>query len=221
MAVVVENEYNATVKKATSQTIASVVVPTSSDRGMYVLLAAHTKGAGDGFFATAVTFNGSESFTLLSATQVQNGKATVAVWYLADPTETTASVVVTWNNNSANWDGGSCGVQVVSGEDGHRTAEASSTGNGTSATHTITSTSGDYAVDIISSIDGISVTENGDGVQIWQNTTNRLKSGSADLETIGNASMGWTLGSGVDWVNGGVSVIPAAAADVLMGQAWL
>ena len=217
MAIIVENEYSAVVsKKSTSHSIASIVVPTSTNRAIYVLVGTSQKLPNASKYVTGVNWNTSESFTKIG--EAQNGKVTVAVWRLLAPTEGTFSIDVTYVDNNATWNGSSIGVQVLSNvnqttpEDSW---EAPSTGASTTPAHTVTSSSGDYVVDIVSSLSATgTLTESGAGTLIWTDNTNTAGFGSADLQTTGNAAMAWTISVTTDWIHGGVSVNPSSSESI-------
>lgn len=80
----------------------AVTVSAGTDRALAVCVQA--RGAPAGSAVSGVTFNGSETFTLAKAQSFASGGATfrAELWYLTNPTVTTANVVVTWPNTNNN-----------------------------------------------------------------------------------------------------------------------
>ncbi len=206
----VENSYTDGGKKIASVTVSNVVVPSSSDRMIIVMVGSVTKTSEDGKFVSGVDFNSGESFSMLG--EAQNIQATAAIWYLADPTETTADVVISFDDNNANWEGYAITVEVLSGAASLDTWEAASEGSDTNALHDVTTTSGDLTYGVVA-IDGASsLTEQGDGTEIYSYTGSgnhraAMVSFTADDSA---ANLDYAIGASEPWVFAGVSVNGAA-----------
>ncbi|KKL96539.1 hypothetical protein LCGC14_1843470, partial [marine sediment metagenome] len=213
--ITVENSYTATNKKMTSWTVSSVVVPVSSDAAIYVMIGCVTKNNGDAKFVSGITWN-LAPFTMVG--EYQNVQATVAIWklLLGDfGSGLTRDLIVTFDDNNADWEGFHMAVEVLSGvdqttpDDGWETP---STGSGTSATHDVTTQSGDLNYGVVT-IDGASsLTENGDGTELSTGTGSGNHRASTVKFTANDSTTSFSYGIGATepWIFGGVSINPAA-----------
>jgi len=131
----------------TSTTLTNFTVTTGTDRCLFVFLSFdNSKSAAS---TASVVFNTSEGFTQLgSGIQNSSAKARAEIWYLAAPTVTTGSIVVTWTSNVK----GTCvaahqrnGVDQTTPMNGG----VGSTSATTTITTNVTSSIGDVVVDTL------------------------------------------------------------------------
>lgn len=88
-------------------TISSLVVPSTANRILIVFVG--TSGSGNGPDPATVVFNGSEALTKrmqrghptsVPGPSAQTGPDGISIWYLLNPTATTADVVVDWDGSN-------------------------------------------------------------------------------------------------------------------------
>jgi hypothetical protein len=209
-------------KKTTSSTITSVVVSTGD--ALYVVLDHNQKTGGAGKYASTVVWDvatANESLALVGTGQAQNGKACVEIWKLAAPTAKTATVTITWVDNNANWNGDVSTAIVVSGHDTGTPDDGWNTnsGTGTAATIAIATESGDFTVGSASSTIQ-ALTENGDGTEQWNDSTNACKGAGSDFTAVdAQSDHSWSLTS-AEWVTAGINInADAGGSGAMQGAA--
>jgi hypothetical protein len=97
---------------------------------------------------TSVTWNGSETFTAVPGTAVTSNTLRLQMWYLFNPTATTADIVATWNGTH---DDSRVSVQIVDGIDTGTpfgTAVTDTNASGTTLTVDVSSATGEIVVDV-------------------------------------------------------------------------
>lgn len=207
-----------------SSTTVSVSVTVSSGSNRMLVIAAYARRT-SGVLPAAIsgcTFNTSENFTFVRTdTRNNNMAARTELWYLANPTETTANVVCTYANNGSDRVQSFnvlylTGVEQVSSVDAHNGAN----GNGTAPSVSITTVTADaWIVDSgIGDADGFSWTV---GSGQTQRSNRNLGSGpnhTASSTVDGKASPGaetmdWSQPGGGDWVLSAVAFKPAGASS--------
>lgn len=230
MAITVENTYTAAYKKVTSVTLSNVVVPTSSDRAIYVFIAGSTKNNGDVNHVSGITFNGSENFVKVGTGEVQNNKATSSIWKLIAPSDNTiADIVVSFDNNNSNWNGGGIVVEVLSGV--HQTTSddgwTSATGVGTAPSITSnTTTSDDLVHDVMGAGDSVQIsvpTDNGEQTTTDFADITNTKLGIAIGHATGDGTtmvFAWTISVSTDWAMA-ITAIKVAAGGASTEQIFL
>jgi hypothetical protein len=208
MAIVIENSYSTSVaSKSTTGTLTNVVVPTSANRAIYVFTSATQKSDNGSAYATGVTFNGTENFTLVG--QIQFNKSVAEIWKLIAPTETTANVVVSWADDKGTSGGAAIGCYVLSNVDQITPDDGfnSNTGNGTSMTISIPTSANDLTIDVLSYKKSDTVTEAGDGTEQWNIPNSNVTGASSYFTAVDSQSdHGWTTTAAEDWTEAGVSI---------------
>ncbi len=222
MAVVVENQYTDTGKKVDTITITDVVVPSGSNRAMYMLIGCSAKNTDGGKFVTSCVWDAAgvdESFTSLGV--AQEGKAWASIFRLKAPTAKTATVTISFLDTDANFGGYTASIEVLSGVDQttpEDTWETPSQGTSSPSAHAVATASGDLVYAVAGYNPRSTVTENGDGTEIWNETggINHRAASSSFVADDSSANMSWSFGTSPEWVVAGVSINPAAAGSALV-----
>lgn len=213
-----------------SSTTVSVSVTVSSGSNRMLVIAAYARRTSGVLPAamTGCTFNTSENFTFVRTDTRNNTMAArTELWYLANPTQTTANVVCTYANNGSDRVQAFnvlylTGVEPGSAVDAHNGAN----GTGTAPSVSITTVTADaWIVDAgIGDADDLSWTV---GSGQTQRSNRNLGSGpnhTASSTVDGKASPGaetmdWSQPGGGDWVLSAVALKPAgASASVSRGM---
>jgi hypothetical protein len=205
----------------TSQTsiATSVTVAAGSDRALAVCVVA--RGSAGGSAVSGVTFNGSEAFTLAKA-QTFTSSATwrAELWYLVNPTVTTANVVVTWPGTTNNQVQG-YSVHQLTGVSQTAPLDATSGAGAESATISSTITTVEDNALIID----CAITARETTITIGAGQTSRvnrlLASAGVQDKTVSSTTaktpagaevMSWTIPSPERWAHAALSFAPATAA---------
>ncbi|MCP6718037.1 MAG: hypothetical protein KJI70_00615 [Patescibacteria group bacterium] len=207
-AITVESTTTSFDKKSLSSTITSV--DATAGTAIYVFISAMQKSTGK--FASSVVWDAATANEPLSLVgEAQNGKATVHIYKKISPTQKSATVTITWDDNNSNWNGSVHTAVVFSSIDTTTPDDGwnSNFGSGLAANIPIPTTSGDLVYDVVSAANSTTLTESGDGAQQWNDSTNNCDgAGSSVTANDAQSDMAWTLGLGVDWIEAGVSLNP-------------
>lgn len=218
-AVTVEGTYSDTGKKSTTATISSVIVPTSSDRAIFVFISCITKAEGDAKFTSSVVFQavgGDQTFVNLG--EAQYLQATSSIFRLLAPDQETADILITFDDNNANWDHHLIHAVVMSGvlqSDPEDDWETPSGISSATPTHTVATASGDLVYGLLT-VDaqaiGVTYSEDGDGTQQWgYNTPNKAITGGVSFTADdASATLSYTIQYIRGWVFAGISINPVA-----------
>ncbi len=211
----------------------SVIVNAGTNR-ILVLCAGGSRGGSGNVKVTGATFNGTEAFTLAreDSRDITTLTWNSAIWYLVNPTVTTANVVVTWSGTGNTRAQGFSTVQL-NGVNQSSPVDSSAGANGTSGTPSAIITTvadGAWIVDCpISSVDagmtvGAGQTARTDRVGGAFNEAFGLSTVNGKA-TAGAETMDWTQAdSGGQWVTSVVSFVPSGGSDpnpVVPGQVTL
>lgn len=225
MAITVEGTYTSTSVKTTISYINSVVVPSESNRILYVFISQHQKSANAGKYATGVVWDPitiQESLELVGTEEYN--EEVVSIWRKVAPTAGTSSIEITWVDNNANWDGSCHAAVVFSGVDQTTPDDGwnSSSGTGLVSQLIFASTSGDLAY-WVNSFDDIDPGAPGGGpASQWDLVNDQNYGNGASIVSDGGLkSCNWTVGSAADYAIAGVSLNPyieAGPFNVLQGK---
>jgi hypothetical protein len=176
------------------------------------LLLAFFASLGDTEPPTSVVFNGTETFTRLSTTNLVGVVGQASTWYLVSPTVTTANIVATWASDRTSVVGLSSSWYKVdqSGPLGEY-AIANGDDDGGPVTVDVTSNTSEVVVDFVTSHDTVAVlTKDASQTLIDDETVGDLRAGSSYETGSPTTTMSWTLGAGVtDWETFAVSLVGA------------
>lgn len=199
-------------------TISSLTVPSGSNQILLVGIGFGYKGSGN-VTPDSVVFNTSESCTKLGDYNLGLYSG-VSLWYLKNPTATTADVVAGWSDSFRT----AMVAAVFSGV--HQTTPfgtpAGNTGTGTTAaTVDVGSASGEVVVDVVGAVRYNSATQPTQGAGqtflAWnQSSVDDSTAAMAAMSYEAGATtttMSWTLAdAGDDWSSYGVALKPAATS---------
>lgn len=184
---------------ATTPYTTSAFTPTGTDRCLVAVVAAHSRNTADTGI-TGINFNTSEAFTQIGEgaySGTGSDDIYVEMWYLVNPTSTSATCQFTFQNNNSTSAGTVCGVLAFNGVDQTTPIVPSSwaTNSGESTAATVTSgtvtVTGGYALSVLSYADDSTMTESGTGSERFQ------------VAAV-TASMGGACASGPNSVGGGL-----------------
>lgn len=187
-----------------SVTISGFTVASGSDR-ILIVGVGHRANT---ISVSGITWNTSESFTLISGSNATNSLSDVWLYKLLAPTETTADVVVSF---SASATFANAGVMYITGVDQttpHGTAAIGAGESGTTATATVTTAAGELVVDVVF-VGATAVTVGANQTSRWEIDSTRSAGGSTQDGADGGV-MTWTLASD-DWAIAAVPLKPVSA----------
>lgn len=215
---------------SSSSVTTSCVVASGSNRILLCLLT--TRDSGVEKRCTGVTFNTTETFTLVRQDVLNSGGIwwITEVWILLAPTVTTANIVATWSSGP---DQAQSGVVMQLNDASQSTtpnAHTGATGTGTTASCVLTSTVNNCTmVDIAIGRDDPGLTVGaGQTAQVDRViSTNSMNEGQgcstiADKATAGAETMDWTQGASMEWAMSAIAIAPVGTAligsELLQGR---
>lgn len=207
-----------------SQSSITTSVTVSSGTNRALILCVQARNSGVTHSVTSATFNGSESFTKVRADFIGTGASwQTEIWYLLNPTVTTANVVVNWASGAPDQAQGYTVVyltgvaqsSVVDGQNG-----ASNSAGTTLSCSVTTSVNNSWIVDS-------AICQDNGGLAVGANQTARtdrnLNIGPVDegvgvstcvKTTAGAETMDWTQLSALNWCMSAVGFKEAAGSTI-------
>lgn len=218
-----------TITNSTSSTTAALTITTAftqavATNAVMVVVVSSASGTTD-TTVSGVTWNTSETFTSAGAncTHVQTAasvKWRSSIWYLVNPTATTANVVVTWSGTGADRAQGYT-IYSLSGVNQSTPVDvcAKALGATTAVSNTIVTTvDNDLIIDNVTSSDGSGTWAVGTGTQRVNRDLNsagndeKQLSSTLPLATAGSQAMTWTGVLNLEWVSVAAAFQPASTS---------